>query len=55
MPDATERAVADHILTALREITARIDRARAPSAPALRALAERYGVDLPTARPSEDR
>jgi DNA-binding GntR family transcriptional regulator len=51
---ATDRAVADHILTALWEITARIDPARAPSH-ALRALAEQYGVEL-LARPlSEDR
>jgi DNA-binding GntR family transcriptional regulator len=44
-PDATERAVADHILTALQQITAQIDRAREPS-PAVRALAARHHVDL---------
>ncbi len=43
--DATERAVADHILTALREITVHIEPARAPS-DAVRALAARYGVEL---------
>jgi len=44
-PGATERAVAAHILTALREITARIDPAATPSG-AVRALADLYGVDL---------
>lgn len=43
--DATERAVADHILTALREIAVRIEPAAAPS-PAVRALADRYDIDL---------
>ena len=56
--DATEQAVADHILTALWSITARIGGAQgtpAPApAPALRALAGRYGVALPDA-PAEDR
>jgi DNA-binding GntR family transcriptional regulator len=53
-PDATERAVAGHVLTALRDITVRIDPARAPSY-VVRALAERHGVDLAIAPPSEDR
>jgi DNA-binding GntR family transcriptional regulator len=44
-PDATERAVADHILTALHQITAQIDGTREPS-PAVRALAARHRVDL---------
>jgi DNA-binding GntR family transcriptional regulator len=52
--DATERAVADHILTALWEITARIDVGSEPS-PALRALAERYRVEIPTRSPTEAR
>lgn len=51
-PDATERAVANHILTALWQITERIDATRAPSA-ALLALADRYGVDGPSTRSSE--
>jgi DNA-binding GntR family transcriptional regulator len=44
-PDATERAVADHILTALLQITARIDPVAVPSS-AVQALAHQYGVDL---------
>lgn len=44
-PVATERVVADHILTALGQITARIDPGAAPSS-AVRALAEQYDVDL---------
>jgi DNA-binding GntR family transcriptional regulator len=52
--DATERAVADHILVALREVAQRIEPARATSG-AVRALAERYGVDLSTAPASENR
>ena len=48
--DATERAVADHILTALWRIAARISDGDGDgaTAPALRALAERYRVELPT-------
>jgi DNA-binding GntR family transcriptional regulator len=42
-PAATEQAVAEHILTALRDIIARIDPARCTS-PALAQLAARYGV-----------
>jgi DNA-binding GntR family transcriptional regulator len=45
--DATEWAVADHILTALWEIAARIDRGPGTPALALQALAGRYGVALP--------
>lgn len=41
--DATERAVADHILTALCEITVRIDPAAALSG-TVRALADLYGI-----------
>ncbi len=41
--DATERAVADHILTALREITQRIAPDHEPSL-ALQLLADRYGT-----------
>lgn len=52
--DATERAVADHILTALWEIAARIEPGHAPSA-TLRALAERYRVAPPTTPSPEDR
>ena len=44
-PGATERAVADHILTALREITARIEPVAVPSG-AVQALARQYGVNL---------
>jgi len=51
--DATEWAVADHILTALWKIAARIDGGDSRPAPALRALAGRYGVTLP-ARSSTD-
>jgi DNA-binding GntR family transcriptional regulator len=47
--DATEWAVADHILTALWRIAARIGDGDSTPAPALRALAGRYGVELPTA------
>jgi DNA-binding GntR family transcriptional regulator len=47
--DATEWAVADHILTALWRIAARIGDRDGPPAPALEALAGRYGVELPTA------
>jgi DNA-binding GntR family transcriptional regulator len=53
--DATEWAVADHILTALWKIAARIDGGDAPPAPALRALAARYRVELPARAPAEDR
>jgi DNA-binding GntR family transcriptional regulator len=42
-PEATERAVAEHILTALRDIIARIDPDRQTS-PALEQLAVRSGV-----------
>jgi DNA-binding GntR family transcriptional regulator len=42
-PEATERAVAEHILTALRDIIARIDPDRQTS-PALEQLAVRHGV-----------
>ena len=41
--DAAERAVADHILTALRQITAQIEPGHEPSH-AVRALSLRYGV-----------
>lgn len=51
--EATGRAVADHILTALWEITARIEPGRTPSA-TLRALAESHRVALPTTPPPED-
>jgi DNA-binding GntR family transcriptional regulator len=51
---ATERAVAEHILTALVEITARIDADHEPSE-AVRALARRYDLDLMTTPSSEDR
>jgi DNA-binding GntR family transcriptional regulator len=51
-PVATERAVARHILTALWQITARIEPGRPPSA-ALRALAERHLVAPPTPQPEE--
>ena len=47
--DATERSVADHILTALWSIAARIGDGNSTPAPALRALADRYGVALATA------
>jgi DNA-binding GntR family transcriptional regulator len=53
--DATERAVADHILTALWRISARIDDGDSRPAPALRALAGRYGVALPTAPAAQSR
>jgi DNA-binding FadR family transcriptional regulator len=47
--DATEWAVADHILTALWEISARIDVGHSTPAAPLRALADRYRVQLPGA------
>jgi DNA-binding GntR family transcriptional regulator len=53
-PDATERAVAEHILVALGEITARIEPGRAPSGP-LHAIAARYRTALPTTPRPEDR
>jgi DNA-binding GntR family transcriptional regulator len=43
--DATEWAVADHILTALARIAERIDGGGGHSAAALRVLADRYGVE----------
>jgi DNA-binding GntR family transcriptional regulator len=51
--DATERAVADHILTALKRITARIDGGAATLAPALAALAARYREDAFMITPHE--
>jgi DNA-binding GntR family transcriptional regulator len=53
-PDATERAVAEHILAALWEITARIEPGRATSATS-HAFAERHRVALPIPARSEDR
>ena len=53
-PAATERAVAAHILTALGQITGRIEPGRSPSQPLL-ALVERHGVDLFTTPETEDR
>jgi DNA-binding GntR family transcriptional regulator len=52
--DATEWAVADHILTALWEIAARIGGDTTP-VPALRTLAARYRVELPGSPPAQDR
>jgi DNA-binding GntR family transcriptional regulator len=45
--DATEWAVADHILQALWRITDQIDGGARPPAPALQALAARYGLEPP--------
>lgn len=53
-PDATERAVAEHIFVALGEITARIEPGRAPAGP-LHAIAARYRTPLPTNPRPEDR
>jgi DNA-binding GntR family transcriptional regulator len=53
--DATEWAVADHILTALWSIAARIGDGDSVPAPAVIALAGRYGVALPAALPVHTR